>query len=86
MATIEIRLRTFFTCDEGQITPSTTVTIDSGEIGNVPWSATVEKLFKQMCGEMDGGPFTNLREMNATEVEDYLAFEKSEERLCDAGG
>ena len=80
MTTIEIRLRTFFTSDEFQITPSTTVTIDSAEIGKVPWSETVEKLFKQTCAQMEGAPFTKLREMDAAEVEEHLAFEESKEQ------
>lgn len=76
MAMIEVRLRTFYACDEGNIEPSTTVTIDSDEIAKVPWAATVQKLFDNMCSQMNGGPFMNLRPMTSEEAETARVVEQ----------
>lgn len=85
MAVIMVTLRTFFTCDEAQIMPSTIVTIDSEEISKVPWPETIQKLFAQMCGQLDGGPFTNLREMDPKEVEEQIVLEKEQEEAASVG-
>lgn len=79
MATIEVRLRTFFKSDEADVCPSTTVTIDSADIEVVPWTATVSKLVDQMNRQLEGAPLTNVRDMTPEEVEAYLVEERTDD-------
>ena len=76
MPLIEIRVRTFYSGDEADAVPSTTVTIERDEIDKVPWPQTVRALVKQIDSQLDGAPITNLHEMSSSQAEAYRDAER----------
>jgi hypothetical protein len=79
MAVIQIAVRTFYTCDEARIIPTTVMTIDSAELAKVPWAEALAQILEGLRKSVEGSPLTDLREMTAAEVEAHMAEAKTSE-------
>lgn len=75
MSQIELSVRTFFTCDEADIAPRVALVVDHSKLGETDWPKVVEGLRTLAMGQIEGGPFTNVREMTKDEITAYRADE-----------
>lgn len=76
---LEIRLRTFFTSDEADFSPSVAAVVDPATFkdGAIPdWTKVVEGLRATALDAVKDAPLTNIREMTKEEI---AAYRKSEE-------
>lgn len=72
MTQIEIKIRSFFRCDEANIVPVSTFLFDLGKLDKIDFPSIIRKIHEQYRVELDGAPFTNIREMETDEVAAYL--------------
>lgn len=75
MAQVEMKIGSFFVCDEANIAPSSTFMFDPDKLDEINFAAIIRKVREKQRGDLDGGPFTNLREMENDEVTAYLDSE-----------
>lgn len=74
---IEISIRRFFTCEDGDVTPKITAVVPLQVLidATTNWVGLAEEVAKQVAGL----PFEGLREMTPSEVKEYREDEANDD-------
>lgn len=79
MSVVEIRIRTFFSCDDCDLSPSVALTMETSKVPNQDWPTTIGNAVDSLSAMLKDAPVVGLRPMTREEVRDYQKSESEDD-------